>query len=71
MSRAGGLRSITSAYARFVQKNQWAVIKQLRPDLPDPGWDKLSINRAWKHLEEVCEKEGIDYNYVQENCRKL
>jgi len=71
MSRAAGLRSIASAYARFLQKNQWAVIKQLRPDLSDPEWDKLSINKAWKHIDVVCEKEGIDGAYVRENCRAL
>jgi len=60
MSTKGRMK-IQSAYSRMRQKEEFKTIMGITPNVQQPDWDNLSIAKAWREIDRICNENGIDY----------
>lgn len=68
MSKMSGHAKHTFAYSRALQKKDWTILQKKIPSAKPPEWERLSIAKADKYMQEICKQHGIDFfSEIQNN----
>jgi len=73
MSSATGRQKAQHAYARFLQRNTWAAMVSIKPDLEGtaPDFSAMSVRKVWAFLDKVEQENGMDRKEIERRTRAI
>lgn len=73
MASGTGRAKLQYSYTRWLQKNTWAAILEIKPELEklNPDFHTMSIKKGWAFLDMIEKKFNIDRKLVEEKTRFL
>jgi hypothetical protein len=73
MSSAKGRQKVQHAYTRFLQRNTWAAMVSIKPELQGnaPDFSTMSVRKVWAFLDKVEQENGMDRKEIERRTQAL
>lgn len=71
MPSSQGRQKVQSAYQRFLQKNTWAAICYLKPELQgtNPDFYEMSVKKVWDFIDRIIDENSMDQTEINKHTR--